>query len=118
MRTERPSAPAQRRRYVFVVVRALAVALVVMAAVVASGLVQWGNSTCNGTASEIAHNRHDLRQSLLLLWAGAAVAPSLLAVLAARRGRRTWPWLCIAGACLALAGYQGLTAEPGTWCAF
>jgi len=106
------------RKYVFAVAATIVVAAVLVVAAFASGIANWAESTCNGTAAEVESNQRHLRGSLIVVWTVAAVAPTLVALVAFRLRRRAWPWSCIAGACLALAAYQGLTATSGTWCLY
>ena len=94
------------------------VVVAVLVGLVATGLVGWADSVCNGTTAEIAAKRHDLRHTLGILWILVAIAPAACAAIAGWRNRRLWPWATVAGACLVMGGYQAIAAQPGTWCLY
>ena len=110
--------PTTWRRHLFPVAGVLVTTLAVIGALVVSGLAEWANSTCHGGPAEVDVNRQELRHFLVVIWAAASIVPLLVAAIARRLDRRSWPWAAVATACLAVAGYRGLTAQPGTWCLF
>lgn len=90
----------------------------VLLGLVATGLIGWADSVCKGTTAEIAAKRHDLRHTVGTVWILVALVPAACAAIARWRNRSLWVWATVAGACLVMAGYQAIAAEPGSWCLY